>query len=178
MFVCVCQFNTLSNKQQLSVVENALAIGQKAFRCSYEDCDRLYTTFHHLKVRLSSGFSTSLPSRDAYSGSWRFLLHQKMYGGEGQYVFSGYPLGLIFTPHFLEIMVESKVYRSPHVLILWLVISKGMLCVCTFTPTIIFSFVSVEFYGDHGYHTLRLVWLSTVLGNITAFGTVVSVWCY
>ena len=31
-------------------VEKAIAIGEKAYRCGYEDCGRLYTTLHHLKV--------------------------------------------------------------------------------------------------------------------------------
>ena len=30
--------------------EKALVIGDKAYKCMYEDCGRLYTTHHHLKV--------------------------------------------------------------------------------------------------------------------------------
>ena len=34
---------------------------------------------------------------------------------------------LVFTPHFLEIVVEVKALGLPHVLELWLGVSKGML---------------------------------------------------
>ena len=30
--------------------ERALSLGDKAYRCTYEGCGRLYTTLHHLKV--------------------------------------------------------------------------------------------------------------------------------
>lgn len=30
--------------------EKALAMGDKAYKCLYEGCGRLYTTQHHLKV--------------------------------------------------------------------------------------------------------------------------------
>jgi hypothetical protein len=41
-------------KQQLTV-EKALAIGEKAYKCGYEECGRLYTTLHHLKVCVCAG---------------------------------------------------------------------------------------------------------------------------
>lgn len=36
-------------KQQMAM-EKAMAIGEKAYKCNYQDCGRLYTTQHHLKV--------------------------------------------------------------------------------------------------------------------------------
>ena len=52
LYVGVCFVEQLSGvvgKQQMTV-EKALALGEKAYKCAYEDCGRLYTTLHHLKV--------------------------------------------------------------------------------------------------------------------------------
>lgn len=43
------QLSGVVGKQQMTV-EKALALGEKAYKCAYEDCGRLYTTLHHLKV--------------------------------------------------------------------------------------------------------------------------------
>ena len=51
-------------------------------------------------------------------------------------------------PHFFKIMVEVIASGHPHVLKLWLGVSKGMLRVEYFRSNKAF-FVSVEFHGDH-----------------------------
>ena len=45
------------------------------------------------------------------------------------------PTVLVFPPHFIKIMVEVKASGPPHLLKLWLGISKGMLSANSFTPT-------------------------------------------
>ena len=37
------------------------------------------------------------------------------------------PLKIVHAPHFLQIVAEVKTMRLPHVLKLWLWVSKGML---------------------------------------------------
>ena len=55
---------------------------------------------------------------------------------------------LVFTPHFLKIVVGVKALGPPHVLRLWLGVSKGMFPIKFFTPTNPL-FASVEFFYDH-----------------------------
>ena len=45
------------------------------------------------------------------------------------------PPELVFPPHFLKIVVELKASGPPHVLELWLGVSKGMLPVKYFCST-------------------------------------------
>ena len=45
-----CFQNGLVNSPTRISSERALALGDKAYRCNYEGCGRLYTTQHHLKV--------------------------------------------------------------------------------------------------------------------------------
>lgn len=40
-------------------------VGDRAFRCGYKGCGRLYTTAHHLKVRCTAAFSLSIPHQPA-----------------------------------------------------------------------------------------------------------------
>ena len=61
----------------------------------------------------------------------------------------------LFHPHFLNIVVEVKTSEPPHVLKLWLVVSKGMLPVKYFAPTKPL-FVSVESHGDHKTGTPKI----------------------
>ena len=44
------QSGTLDKAQHASRVEKIAQLGHKAYRCTYEGCERLYTTQHHLKV--------------------------------------------------------------------------------------------------------------------------------
>ena len=57
-------------------------------------------------------------------------------------------LELLFSPHFLNTVVEEKASGQQLVLKLWLGVSKGMLSVEYFGSTEPL-FVSVEFNGDH-----------------------------
>ena len=77
-----------------------------------------------------------------------------------------------------KIMVEVKAFRPPHVLKLWLLISKGMLPVKYFTPTKPL-FVSVKFHGDHETATMMRQNLAALsFGDISGFKIVVSVCLY
>ena len=58
------------------------------------------------------------------------------------------PPELLLTPHLLKIVVEVKASGSPHVLRLWLTVSKGMLPVKYFCSNKA-SFLSAKFGGDH-----------------------------
>ena len=33
-----------------TATDKSVAFGEKAYKCNFEDCGRLYTTSHHLKV--------------------------------------------------------------------------------------------------------------------------------
>ena len=57
------------------------------------------------------------------------------------------PSRACFSPHYLKIAVEMKASGPPHVLKMWLVVSKGILSVEYFHSNK--AFVSVEFHGDH-----------------------------
>ena len=57
------------------------------------------------------------------------------------------PPELVFPPCFIKIVVEVKTSGPPHVLRLWLGVSKVMLPVQYFCSNKA-SFVSVEFHGD------------------------------
>ena len=56
------------------------------------------------------------------------------------------PPELVLPQHFLKIVIEVKASESPHVLKLWLGVSKGMLNVKYFRSTKPL-YVSVEFHG-------------------------------
>lgn len=49
-------------------------VGDRAFRCGYKGCGRLYTTAHHLKVRLShTAFSLAVPPLPRPGCNFTFL---------------------------------------------------------------------------------------------------------
>ena len=59
------------------------------------------------------------------------------------------PSELVFPPRFLKIVVVVKASGLPHVVKLWLRVSKGLLAVRYFCSNKKPPFVSVECHGDH-----------------------------
>ncbi|XP_067141940.1 zinc finger protein 76-like isoform X2 [Centruroides vittatus] len=73
------------------VSAKALALGDKAFRCTYEGCGRLYTTQHHLKVheRSHTGdrpFKCAAPGcGKAFATGYGLKSHTRVHTGETPY---------------------------------------------------------------------------------------------
>ncbi|XP_064634551.1 zinc finger protein 76-like isoform X2 [Lineus longissimus] len=71
--------------------ERAIAMGDRAFRCSYDGCGRLYTTQHHLKVheRSHTGdrpFGCEFPScGKAFATGYGLKSHTRVHTGEKPY---------------------------------------------------------------------------------------------
>ncbi|XP_074660854.1 uncharacterized protein LOC141913273 [Tubulanus polymorphus] len=71
--------------------ERALALGEKAFRCEYAGCGRLYTTQHHLKVheRSHTGdrpFRCDFPDCEkAFATGYGLKSHTRVHTGEKPY---------------------------------------------------------------------------------------------
>ncbi|KAK7475108.1 hypothetical protein BaRGS_00033660 [Batillaria attramentaria] len=86
----VVNLSQLNAKQQMTV-EKALAIGEKAYKCGYEDCGRLYTTLHHLKVheRSHTGdrpFKCDYPTcGKAFATGYGLKSHTRVHTGEKPY---------------------------------------------------------------------------------------------
>ncbi|KAL8573128.1 hypothetical protein ACOMHN_027388 [Nucella lapillus] len=78
----------VGGKQHMTM-EKALAIGEKAYKCNYQDCGRLYTTLHHLKVheRFHTGdrpFKCDTCSK-AFATGYGLKSHTRVHTGEKPY---------------------------------------------------------------------------------------------
>ena len=85
------------------------------------------------------------------------------------------PPELIFPPHFLKIVVEVKASGPPHVLKLWLVISKGMLPITYFhSNKASFCIIQIS-WSSYDCQKVEVNLATHSLGDITGFKTVASV---
>ncbi|XP_059144961.1 zinc finger protein 76-like isoform X2 [Physella acuta] len=80
-----------SQTMMIKPVEKAVLLGDKAYKCMYEDCGRLYTTHHHLKVheRSHTGdrpFQCDFPNcNKRFATGYGLKSHNRVHTGEKPY---------------------------------------------------------------------------------------------
>ena len=87
------------------------------------------------------------------------------------------PPRLVFTPHFLKIVVEVTTWGPPHLSKLWLWVSKGMLPVIYFCYDKASFCVSQMLLRLQGCLKDEVILATLTFGDITGFKTEVFV-CY